>query len=51
LTFLRDLKSWKMSFTWNPLEPSYWYFNIGIKSSLLQGIKYDKRKESLKKFF
>jgi hypothetical protein len=51
LTFLRDLKSWKMSFTWNPLEPSYWYFNIGIKSSLLQGIKYDKRKEPLNKYF
>ncbi len=51
LSFFRDLKSWKMSLTWNPLKPSYWFFNIGIKSSLLQGIKYDKRKEPLKKFF
>ncbi len=51
LRFYRDLKSWKMSLTWNPLQPSYWFFNIGIKSSVLQGIKYDKRKEPFKKFF
>ena len=50
-TFHRDLKSWQMSLTWKPLEPSYWYFNISIKSSVLQGLKYDKRKEPLQKFF
>ena len=50
-TFFRDLKSWKISFTWGPTKPSYWFFNIGIKSSVLQGIKYDKRKEPFKKFF
>ncbi len=50
-TFHRDLKSWQMSLTWNPLKPSYWYFNIGIKSSVLQGLKYDKRKEPFQKFF
>ncbi len=50
-SFYRDLKSWQMSFTWNPFEPSYWYFKINIKSSVLQGIKYDKRKEPFKKFF
>ena len=50
-TFYRDLKSWKMSLTWNPLKPTSWYFNIGIKSSVLQGLKYDKRKEPFKKFF
>ncbi len=50
-TFYRDLKSWQMSFTWNPFEPSYWYFKINIKSSVLQGIKYDKRKEPFKNFF
>jgi lipopolysaccharide assembly outer membrane protein LptD (OstA) len=50
-TFFRDLKSWKISFTWGPMKPSYWFFNIGIKSSVLQGIKYDKRKEPFKKFF
>ena len=51
LSFYRDLKSWQMSFTWKPMDPSYWYFNISIKSSALQGIKYDKRKEPLKPFF
>ncbi len=51
LSFYRDLKSWKMSFTWNPMHPSYWFFNISIKSSMLQGIKYDKRKEPLKLIF
>ncbi len=50
-SFYRDLKSWQMSFTWNPMKPSYWFFNISIKSSVLQGIKYDKRKEPLKRFF
>ncbi len=50
-SFYRDLKSWKFSFSWGPMKPSYWYFNIGIKSSVLQGIKYDKRKEPFKKFF
>ncbi len=50
-TFRRDLKSWQMSLTWNPIEPSYWYFNISIKSSVLQGLKYDKRKEPFQKFF
>jgi len=51
LIFHRDLKSWQMSFTWNPLEPKSWYFKINIKSSVLQGIKYDKRKEPFTKFF
>ena len=50
-TFHRDLKSWQMSLTWKPLEPSYWFFNISIKSSVLQGLKYDKRKEPFQKFF
>ncbi len=52
LTFYRDLKSWQMSFTWSPSKIyNYWYFNIKIKSPLLQGLKYDKRKEPFKKFF
>ena len=49
--FHRDLKSWQMSLVWNPMKPSYWYFKIAIKSSVLQGLKYDKRKESFQKFF
>ena len=50
-TFLRDLKSWQMSFTWEPVGNHSWYFKINIKSSVLQGIKYDKRREPFKKFF
>jgi lipopolysaccharide assembly outer membrane protein LptD (OstA) len=47
--FARELKSWHMSFTWVPSRNS-WLFNIGIKSSMLQGIKYDKRKENFQQF-
>ncbi len=49
--FHKDLKSWDMSLDWSPTEPSSWYFKIGIKSSILQGLKYDKRKEPFQKFF
>ena len=50
-TFMRDLKSWQMSFTWEPIGNKAWYFKINIKSAMLQGIKYDKRREPFKKFF
>ena len=50
-TFNKDLKSWNMSLVWNPMKPSYWYFKIGIKSPVLNGIKYDKRKEPFHKYF
>jgi len=46
LRFQRDLDSWRMSFNWVPFsERSSWYFFIGIKSSILSDIKYDKRRE------
>ena len=46
LRFQRDLDSWNMSFNWVPFsDRSSWYFFIGIKSSILQDIKYDKRRE------
>ena len=51
LDFHKDLKSWDMSLNWSPIEPTSWYFKIGIKSSVLQGLKYDKRKEPFQKFF
>ncbi len=52
LNFRRDLKSWFMSFTWRPLPPyTSWYFYIGIKSSVLRDIKYERRKENLRRFF
>jgi lipopolysaccharide assembly outer membrane protein LptD (OstA) len=45
LRFERDLESWRMSFSIVPYGPySYWNFFIGIKSSMLSDIKWDKRK-------
>jgi len=45
--FQRDLESWQMSFNWTPIGSinTSWYFFIGIKSSVLSDIKYDKRRE------
>lgn len=41
----RDLLSWTMNFNWVPFGQytSYWGFFIGIKSSVLSDIKWDKR--------
>ncbi len=46
--FQRDLESWQFSFNWTPIGSinTAWYFYIGIKSSVLSDIKYDKRRES-----
>nr|WP_321226407.1 putative LPS assembly protein LptD [uncultured Psychroserpens sp.] len=47
LRFERDLLSWRMNFTWVPFGTySSWNFFIGISSSLLKDLKYDKRKQS-----
>ena len=44
LRFGRDLKSWKMDFSWIPFSSrASWYFFIGIKSSVLSDIKWEKR--------
>ncbi len=44
LRFERDLLSWRMDFNWVPLgTQKYWGFFIGIKSSVLSDIKWDKR--------
>lgn len=44
LRFERDLKSWRMDFSWIPTGYyKQWTFFIGIKSSVLQDIKYEKR--------
>jgi lipopolysaccharide assembly outer membrane protein LptD (OstA) len=44
LRFERDLLSWRMDFTWVPMGTNkYWAFFIGIKSSVLSDIKWDKR--------
>ncbi len=40
----RDLMSWNMNFNWTPFgKNAYWGFFIGIKSSVLSDIKWDKR--------
>lgn len=44
LRFGRDLKSWRMDFSWIPFsERASWNFFIGIKSSALSDIKWEKR--------
>lgn len=44
LRFARDLLSWKMDFSWVPFGyNSHWNFFIGIKSSVLSDLKFDKR--------
>ncbi len=46
LRFSRDLLSWKMDFSWTPFGPrSNWNFFIGIKSSILKDLKYEKRRQ------
>ncbi|WP_458307536.1 putative LPS assembly protein LptD [Croceiramulus getboli] len=45
LRFARDLESWNMNFTWVPFsQRASWNFFIGISSSALSDIKYDKRR-------
>ena len=46
LRFERDLLSWRMNFSWVPFSArSSWNFFIGIKSSILQDLKYEKRRQ------
>jgi hypothetical protein len=46
LRFERDLLSWRMNFSWVPFSSrASWYFFIGIKSSILKDLKYDKRSQ------
>ncbi|PKV50703.1 lipopolysaccharide assembly outer membrane protein LptD (OstA) [Aquimarina sp. MAR_2010_214] len=46
LRFQRDLESWVMNFNWIPFsDRTSWNFFIGIKSSMLSDIKWDKRRE------
>ena len=43
LNFTRDLDSWQFNFNWVPFgtQTSYTFF-IGVKSSLLSDLKWDK---------
>ena len=44
--FERDLLSWRMDFNWVPIGTyTSWGFFIGIKSSVLSDIKWDKRNQ------
>lgn len=43
LSFHRDLDSWKFDFNWVPFGRSTYYFFIGVKSSVLSDLKYDKQ--------
>jgi len=46
LRFNRDLKSWRLDFSWVPFsDRASWNFFIGIKSGLLSDIKYEKQSE------
>ena len=46
LRFERDLGSFKMNFNWTPFgEFQRWTFFIGIKSSILQDLKYEDRSQ------
>lgn len=46
LNFHRDLHCWEMRFNWIPLGPrKSWNFTLAIKSTLLQDLKLEKRKD------
>ncbi len=52
LNFQRDLDSWKMRFSWVPFgDRRTYYFFIGVKSSVLSDLKYDKRSIPDKRLF
>lgn len=39
----RDLHCWQMTFAWTPIGTARgWSFHIGVKSSMLADLKYDK---------
>ncbi|CAM1364729.1 conserved exported hypothetical protein [Tenacibaculum sediminilitoris] len=45
LNFSRDLDSWRFNFNWTPFGTnSSYYFFIGVKSSVLSDLKWDKNK-------
>ncbi|CAM1364858.1 conserved exported hypothetical protein [Tenacibaculum litopenaei] len=45
LNFSRDLDSWRFNFNWTPFGvQSAYYFFIGVKSSVLSDLKWDKNR-------
>ncbi|MFK5958233.1 MAG: putative LPS assembly protein LptD [Lutibacter sp.] len=52
LRFSRDLDSWKLNFNWVPFgNRQTYYFFLGVKSSMLSDLKYDKRKVPDRRLF
>ena len=52
LRFSRDLDSWKLNFNWVPFgNRQTYYFFIGVKSSVLSDLKYDKRQVPDRRLF
>ena len=52
LRFSRDLDSWKLNFNWVPFgDRQTYYFFIGVKSSMLSDLKYDKRQVPDRRIF
>ncbi|MDO9261416.1 MAG: LPS-assembly protein LptD, partial [Flavobacteriaceae bacterium] len=51
LNFGRDLDSWRMTFNWVPFGGQTYYFYIGVKSSILSDLKYDKRQVPDRRLF
>lgn len=52
LRFSRDLDSWKLNFNWVPFGTRQtYYFFLGVKSSMLSDLKYDKRQVPDRRLF
>jgi len=52
LRFSRDLDSWKLNFNWVPFgDRQTYYFFIGVKSTMLSDLKYDKRQVPDRRLF
>ncbi|MDD3721430.1 MAG: putative LPS assembly protein LptD [Lutibacter sp.] len=52
LRFSRDLDSWRLNFDWVPFgDRQTYYFFIGVKSSMLSDLKYDKRQVPDKRLY
>lgn len=52
LNFSRDLDSWRLNFNWVPFGLNQQYnFFIGVKSSILQDLKYDQNRPPNRRLF
>ncbi|MGB0778043.1 MAG: putative LPS assembly protein LptD [Flavobacteriaceae bacterium] len=52
LRFSRDLDSWRINFNWVPFgDRTSYYFYIGVKSSMLSDLKYEKNSQPDQRLF